>query len=459
MAENKRKLSMPKPFDLELPRLNAVHSPERREAARKREETMRRVHPEENRPNLRKPRQRPPEPSRSDQRSYINPDDFEIPRRNTRPRKSQPQPKPITIPRQNRRKKTKFKKATLGQGARARIRPHRKFSFNIRISPAVKRIFSITTVGVAVMALVVMLVINLGRHNALAVFLDDQHMGYISMHPELDSETVHNQAVAHLESGLGTTAIVDQRVTITAARARNTEIMSQVDMRRLLTTEFTYQIVATAIYVEGRFEALVRTESCAEHVAEMLKDRWVTDTTSYSSFVEEWELHPRVIDLEFDEADLFSPQEALARLDRMTDARTTHIVQSGDMLSTLAVQYNTTIDRIATVNNMTRHAMLIIGMELQIETRKPLLSVRTVDETIITEVIPMPIEIIHNADLPESQRIVIQEGQDGEQQIARRIIRIDGVQVDYEVLQYQVLRQPLVHIVEEGTGVAIIERR
>jgi len=96
---------------------------------------------------------------------------------------------------------------------------------------------------------------------------------------------------------------------------------------------------------------------------------------------------------------------------------------------------------------------------LQIYTVRPLMSVRTVDETLVTEPIPMDVEIHLNPTLPEGQRTIIQEGQDGERQIAHRIIRIDGVEVEREVLEYEIIREPVTHIVQDGSGAAVIERR
>jgi len=278
------------------------------------------------------------------------------------------------------------------------------------------------------------------------------------MNADLDSQIVHDQAVAHLESSLGgTSVIVDQRVTIESARARQADILQRAELNRLLANGFTYQVLAMAIFVDGNFEALVRTEACAQEVQEIKQEPFITSNTISVEFLVDFDVFPEVVNLE--EEDILDPHAVVTRLDRPVNTLHAYTIQSGDFLGAIALRFNTTPERIAANNNMTTSAILQPGNVLQIETQRPLLSVRTVDETLTTEPIPMQVEVRQNPDLPESQRNVIQEGQDGEQQIARRITRIDGVQVNDEILQDQIIRAAVTHIVEEGTGQAVIERR
>jgi len=390
---------------------------------------------------------------------YVNPDDFEIrtPRGNG-PRKPEPKRRkdmgrPHPKHKQNRRFKSK-KWANRGNGLHFRL-PKIRLP---RISKKVKKVLSMGTVAAAAVALVVFLVFALSNHNALAVYLDGRFVGYISMNADLDSQIVHDQAVAHLESSLGgTSVIVDQRVTIESARARQADILQRAELNRLLANGFTYQVLAMAIFVDGNFEALVRTEACAQEVQEIKQEPFITSNTISVEFLVDFDVFPEVVNLE--EEDILDPHAVVTRLDRPVNTLHAYTIQSGDFLGAIALRFNTTPERIAANNNMTTSAILQPGNVLQIETQRPLLSVRTVDETLTTEPIPMQVEVRQNPDLPESQRNVIQEGQDGEQQIARRITRIDGVQVNDEILQDQIIRAAVTHIIEEGTGQAVIERR
>ena len=397
----------------------------------------------------------------------INPDDFELPaRRKKTPLNPEQHTKNLSVFRAAQRSYSKRRPKPKPPSAPKPNKKRRKFQRpKLYISNKLKRAISLTAVGLATFAVVAMLIINLFTHNALAVFMDGQHMGYISMNSDLDSQTVHNSAVSRLEDRRRAPVMVDQQITIEPARAGRRNIMSQEDMRRLLVDNFTYQMEIIAIYVNGVFEVLVRTPHCAESVAEMLKDPFVNENTIEAEFIDSFQLVPRFINDSVDNPeidvynDLRTPLDAVAALDRPTITRTAYEVQSGDTLGAIAVRFNTTPERIAFLNDRTTNVILRPGEELIIETQKPLLSVRTIDETLSVDIIEMPVEVRYNPDLPEAQRNTIQEGQDGEQQTALRITRVDGVQVSYEVLTNRIIREAIPHIVEEGTGRPVIERR
>jgi len=321
----------------------------------------------------------------------------------------------------------------------------------------IKRIISIGTVAAAVVILGVLIVPAMMNPNALAVYLNENFIGYIPISGDLDSEAVHEQAVSHLESSIGTSVIVDQRVTVRPARATRNNTMRREEMNRTLASSFTYQILATAIYVNNQREGIVRTSACADEVISLFQRPLMNENTRYVEFVEPFDLRPVIVDL--DTADILAPLDAVAVLDRPVNTIVPYIIQPGDSLSLIALQFGLSAERIAIDNNMTTTAIINPGNTLMIHTRKPLLSVRTVDETLTSQVIPMDVEVIPNPDLPELQRVIVQEGSDGEQQIAHRITRVDGRIVDEEILQYQIVRYPVTHIVQEGTGAPTIERR
>lgn len=328
-----------------------------------------------------------------------------------------------------------------------------------RVNPAFTRAISIGAVGVATFIVVGLLLLNLFSHNALAVYMDEVRMGHVTINRDWEPDHVHYRAVAHLESRRGTTVIVDQRVTTRPTRAGRRNIMSLSEMSSLLSDNFTYKISATAIHVNDSLEAVVRTEACALNAAQMLKAPFITENTVVAEFVEDWQLVPWLIDEENEDVELLTPLDAAERLERPAVSRIEYVVQGGDTLGALAMRFNTPMDRIALINDITTSTIIRPGDTLYIETRRPLLSVRTIDEVLVSEEIPMPIEVIYNPDIPESQRVVIHEGQPGEQLIARRITKVDGVQVSYEVSQHQIVRDAVTHVIEEGTGQPVVERR
>ncbi|MCL2372474.1 MAG: G5 domain-containing protein [Defluviitaleaceae bacterium] len=333
-----------------------------------------------------------------------------------------------------------------GSAGRARKATFSRF----KLSVDGRRRLSFMSIIVAVLVIVIIVGSNLLSHNAFAVYLDGRHMGYIPIDVELESETFHNQAVAMLEAG-GASVLVDQRVTIRATRASRGDIVPRLNMAGTLSRNFTYRVLLRAIYVNGDFEALVRTDECAEEVARMLKEPFETVNTVHSEFVDRWDVRVETIDME--DANILTPVGAFERLDRPTVYRHAHVVQSNENLGVIATRFNTTSERIAQDNNITLQTIIRPGDVLYVQTTRPLLSVRTVDELESEETIPISTEVRYDPDVPENApREIIQQGQEGRRQVIHRITRIDGIEVSNETMPGQIITPDVTHIVVEGTG-------
>ena len=430
--------------------------------------------PDANRSSIEPPRREPkPLPE-------INPDDFELPRsrrtaNNPPPedkdlhffraaqrsygQKRPPQRRERPIPSlQERERGPRFDRSPqghrLGRGARAR--QHRRPRY--RLNPEFKRKLTLGMFGVMVFAAVAFFVANLVRHNALAVYLDDAFIGYIAMNRELEASAIQYYAEAHHSGHVGGAGvIVDQEVIIRPARASSREILGRAELMTQLSSNFTYQIEILAVYVNGRYEVSLRTHTCVDDLANRLRGHWATENTVYQEFVENWEIRPKVIDPE--EAELLSPQEAFSILDRTVSAVEPYVVQDGENLSVIALRFATTVNRIAVDNNIPTDRIIRPGDVLQIATRRPLLSVRTIDEFTSNEEIPMETIINENPNQPSAMYNVVTQGRDGEKQVTRRVYRINGVEYHTEIERYLVLRPAITHVVEVGTGEAAIIRR
>ena len=341
----------------------------------------------------------------------------------------------------------------LGQGAKVRSgKPI------LDLSGGLLKLGSIL-IGMGMIAFVIFMLVSLTQPNALAVYLDGRHIGYIALDSELEAATIQAQAVAHLtDNVVGAAVIVDQEISISPARARGGEQMSRSEMLSRLEQHFTYQISAVAIYVNGRYELTVSTVAHADEVASLLQRYRINANTVEYGFVEDWELRPNII--ESDQLQyLFTPHVALDRLNRNTTVMYPYEVQSGDQLGVIAVRFGTTVTQIARDNNMTTEAIIQPGQILQVNTVRPLLSVRTVDEITTLEESEMEVETRYNPTLAMGTINIITYGTTAQSQVTRRITRIDGVEVSNEIIHEQVMRQPTVQIEEIGTSETAITRR
>jgi LysM repeat protein len=303
---------------------------------------------------------------------------------------------------------------------------------------------------------------NMFVDNSFAVYLDDELIGYIALNERTTSESFHGDAVAYLEMTHGNVrAFVEQTVTIQPARVSSREISSHNVIHGLLTRKFDYTISATAIYVNGNFEALMRTQTCLEYLKAKLFSRWLPDNGEImvrAEFIGDWEEKERLVNPDPQITEFTDAMQAFNRLDRPTMQMYPYTVVSGDNLGRIALRFDTDINRIMQNNNLTSHN-IFPGDVLQIYTSRPLLSVRTYNEIPTTEDIPMPVETRENPDLPSHAQNIIQYGSSGVQETRELIIRENGVERSRETLEAVIIKEPIVHIIEQGVGSGSMEIR
>jgi len=327
------------------------------------------------------------------------------------------------------------------------------------MSPRAKTFFNTFLAFIIFGGLVIMMGLRFFSYNALAVFLDDLHVGYIALSNELTSEEFHNDVVNHLEATYLTDVVVTQRVTIRPARRVSTRNINRdrSNMISQLGRNMNVLVVARAIYVNNNLEVLVRSENCVQQIENILINAWQTPYTIESTFTANWRTEP--ITISPDDERIRTPREAIYAMDRAEVVYHRHVVQSGESLYLLARLYNTTVSDLANLNNRTTAQPLLINEVLTVRTRRPLLSVQTVDEITTYYPIEIPVEVRESPYMAMSTRNIIQQGVAGEQRVSQRITRINGAVVSTETLEAVVTREPITEIAEEGTRPAVIERR
>jgi hypothetical protein len=181
------------------------------------------------------------------------------------------------------------------------------------------------------------------------------------------------------------------------------------------------------------------------------------ENTISAEFVESWEIRERLVDQE----DIGTTDDALLKLDKRTRVMEDYIIQRGDTLGAIALRNNTTIDKICLDNPpMTATTILRVGDVIKLETSKPYLSVRTIDEVKRTEPIPMQTEQQENPLEHINFLRVIEEGREGEQETTVRINRVNGIQTGpEEVIGTFTTINPINRVVEVGTSETQPDRR
>ena len=328
-------------------------------------------------------------------------------------------------------------------------------NFAFKLNPLYRQIAIVVTSLVTIIAVSIILIVNAFSDNALAVFVDGEHVGYIELTAVWSSEAFHDEAIIELQGRRGVGVNVEETVTLEPTRASPSDIVSRSTMlSQIALDHFTYRLSAVAIYVFNpqygvfRREALMRSMADVYSAQYMLTQRFLTSNTVYHGFYPDW----RLVSVEVDDENVVfnTPQEAFARLDRRIRDYVDYVVQSGDTLIGIARQWDMELAELIRVNTITAGTNIMPGQRLWVVTQAPLLSVITIEETSRVETLQRPIETIYVDTLPPAGVRVRQEGSDGEHTIITRTTRRGIVIINEEEFYGEVITPAVPRIQEVG---------
>jgi hypothetical protein len=319
----------------------------------------------------------------------------------------------------------------------------------------ISRILGALALGLVCAGLIISFIWYNTNQNAYAVYLGDELIGNIARAQDIDAVSLQSQAVKRLEASLGASVRVDENVSLKPVHSAPRDILPDADVLDSIIRNraFTYKLEAAAIFVEGREIAVLKTEAEVEAVARQLQNPYINgsfDDYISVTFLEDWLVVPKLVDQD----ELDTAEAALIQLDKKTRVMEDYSIQDGDTLGAIARRNNTTVDKICIDNpGYTSTTILRPGRIIRLETTRPYLSVKTVEEILRREAIPMPVKNVDNPGEYKTYTKVLQEGADGEREITVRITRVNGVQTGAEEeISARVTREPVERLIEVGTS-------
>jgi len=317
-----------------------------------------------------------------------------------------------------------------------------------------KRVAGLVLPLVILVGLVGFILLSGGGTNALALYIDEEHFAYIN--EDISEEELMAEVQRRLQHTQGAQVIINEEISLQPTNITNREeqiVLPPSEAVEQLISTVTFRIVGTAIYVSGNRKAILRNQAEVDEVERHLLQPFMRAGANYvdSGFVERFDMVSVTVNPE----QISTVSEALRLLDGQIMVMEEYVVRSGDSLSRIAAVHGISQERLLANNpNFTPNTVLRIGDIMLIETSRPYLSVRTVEEVTRTEVISIEIQNRENPSRPSHSSEVIQQGRSGERQIVERIVRINGVEYSEEVISMDIISEMIPQIVEVGTMLA-----
>lgn len=262
---------------------------------------------------------------------------------------------------------------------------------------------------------------------------------------------------------------VSEQVFSSNAKTNDEEVVE------IIQSKLAVQANASALVLDGKAVAYVKSEAEAEQVLNALKLKYVsqeqlTELESRKATPEVVlptlkENEVRLLDVSFTKEvsqnvekvtpdKILTVEEAVNFLTKGTLEEKKYSVKEGDVLGGIASAHGMEIAQLLSINpGMTEDSVLKIGQELNVTFLQPLLQVVVVKEEAKKEAIAFANQVIEDETMYKGDTKVEQEGKEGAREVTYKVSEQNGIRVAQEVTSEKTLQEPVNYIVRKGTKV------
>lgn len=154
------------------------------------------------------------------------------------------------------------------------------------------------------------------------------------------------------------------------------------------------------------------------------------------------------------EADVLTVEEGKELLEKGTLEDQVHKVEEGDVLGSIAEQYDLDTEQLLELNDsLSEDSVLQIGQEINVTAYAPFVDVVVKKEELVEEEIAYEKEVQESEELYKGDSEVKQEGKEGSKEVHYTLELVNGKVKAKDVVSEEVTQEPVKEIVVKGTKV------
>lgn len=308
------------------------------------------------------------------------------------------------------------------------------------------------------LAVILIAVFSLTLSNTgYVVKVDNQQIAVI------DKEIVYTEALEAAkvlkaeETGL-TLKDITNTVIVEKVEKLKEKPITKEDLTKILASKLEWAVEATAININGESKVYVATPEQGEEVIKKLKEEFTVDTEEKELLALDFAEEVTLTTVEATLEQLTDPNRAVSLILNGTDKVETYTVKAGDTLWDIAYDNGMTVNELKDANPQLKKDLLSIGQELRLVKTEPMVNVIATVEYTKEESIPYETKYISDSNLWRGQTSVKESGKTGKQRVTYKIVEKNGIEVEKEVLEKEILEEPKTKVVYQGTKVMVASR-
>ncbi len=306
---------------------------------------------------------------------------------------------------------------------------------------------------IAILAIVLILLFVF-RQNGKEVFIGETSMGIVE-DKSVTADSLLQTLTAQLQQEVGANVKINETIEVKPlhiSKARQKDVCQMDYLMPLLRQKVTYQVEAAAITVDGKEAVIVANQQEADAVFTTLQEPYKQQDETRNiqySFQEDVQVVLKYVD----PSQIAAKENAVQTLQSGTRVPKEYTVQSGDALYKIAAKFDMTQEELKQMNAdlIPQNGTVNVGWVLNVMAEVPMVSVKTTETVVLTEVEKYNVVYQQNSSKNKGYEKVTQQGKDGQKEVTKEIVRINGELTSEEVVSEKITVEPIDEIVVQGT--------
>lgn len=292
--------------------------------------------------------------------------------------------------------------------------------------------------------------VNEIRTRAFDIYLGENNLG--SMRTQEEALEIFNEVKSELCEKYDADVVLDHELTFEPTHTKDDDILDPSDLKKSINSKVGFLVAGVAITVDGEEIGVFKSEEEVNALIEKIKEPYLSDYTEESmpkevNLVEDVQTVKKQVSMNA----LSNEEEVIEYIKNGSEEIKTHIVEVGESFWTIARIYDTSVDELVLANADKDPAKLKPGDEVKLLLPTSVITVETVEEIEYTESINYEVKVELDDSMYKNQKKVKVEGIKGESKIKANQIKHNGIVVDKQIVNEEILQDPVDELVVQGT--------
>ena len=293
--------------------------------------------------------------------------------------------------------------------------------------------------------------VNEIRTRAFDIYLGEDHLG--SMRTQEEAIEIFNEVRSDLCDKYDVDVVLDNELTFEPTHTKDKDVLTAQSLKSNIQSRVGFLVSGYALVVDGEEIGVFGTEEEVNSLLDTLKEPYLSKFTEENNIkavnlVEDVQIIKKEVSLN----SLSNDQESLLEyIKNGSEEIKTHIVEVGESFWTIAKIYDTSVDDLVLANEDKDPTKLKPGDEVRLLLPTSVITIETVEEIEYTEQINYETKVELDESMYKNQQKVKVEGIRGEAKVVANEIRHNGILVDKEIVNEDVLKEATDEVIIKGT--------